>query len=127
MTFPAELIGIGVPGLTATNFGGNGISVVALGSSQSTAAQIKTGASLIIVTGGNGTLAVTLPAVEEGSECWVFNSSSSNLPVFPPVGAAIATSGTGLGTANSSFTLAPNKLCLFKWQATTQILANISA
>lgn len=132
MVFPFEVMGSGMPAAEAKHLGGRGATIVATGSTQTDAALVGTNAnmplgSLCIVTGADGTKGVLLPAIEQGASCQLFNSSVSALKVWPPVGAAISVSGTGLGTANAFFSLAANTSCLFVVQSATQYLSNKGA
>lgn len=127
MAFPLELVGAGFAGAQAVGLGGNGGTVAATGSTQTDAAPVSTQASLQIVTAADGTKGVLLPSVEEGSECTLFNNTSSTLKVYPPLGGAIAVNGTGLGTLNAAFSHLTFKTVCYKYQSTTQIFPNVSS
>lgn len=125
MAFAREIMGAGMPaGTGRAIFGERNTSVTAAGSTQTDATQIV--ASKNIVAGADGTKGVILPAVGQGY-CTIFNNAGSALKVWPPVGAAIATSGTGLGSANAAYSLAANTYAYFEWTSSTQIMALKSA
>jgi hypothetical protein len=126
MAWATEVIGGGFSAGQAGALGGTTNSAVAAaGSTQGNATLV--GSSFSIVTGADGTKGVILPALNIGDEGLLFNSSSSNLKVYPPSNAAIAVSGTGLGTANAAFTLAGNKYMQYNCFSSTQFMAMVSA
>lgn len=98
MPLAKELVGVGVPAVTAIA-GANGVptSVAAAGSTQTDATLI--GAGFNRVTGADGTKGVVLPAANPGESCIIVNDSASTLKVYPPSGAAIGVPGTSFGSA----------------------------
>lgn len=125
MALAKELMGGGFSAGQARVVGGQYASIVAAGSVQGDGTAI--GASMVVVASADGTKGVTLPATQVGDEIWVFNNSASTLKVYPPVGAAIAVVGTGLGTANSAFSQLTYKTTVYKCLTPTQLLAITSA
>lgn len=100
-------------------------TIAATGTNQATGALI--GANVTIVTGGNGTVGVTLRQSKTNSQSYtgmVFNSSGSALLIYPPLGGNINN-----GTTNASLSLASNKTALFASTIGNQLnfIANISA
>lgn len=123
MAYAKELTGAFPPG-QASAVGGQYKALTAVGSSQATGAAVT--ASMSVVAGADGTKAVTLQG-QPGDEVWLFNNSGSTLKVYPPVGAAIAVVGTGLGTGNAAFDQLTYKTTIYKCLTSTQWLANTSA
>ena len=123
MALASELTGAFPPG-QAVAIGGQYTALVAAGSSQATGTPVT--ASMSVVTAADGTKAVTLRG-QSGDEVWLFNNSASTLKVYPPVGAAIAVVGTGVGTANAAFDQLTYKATIYKCLTSTQWLANTSA
>ena len=119
MSFAYECMQGGLSAGTAKALGGHGASGAAAGTSQATGTVPKS--SILIATGADGTKGITLPAMEIGDECWVFNNSGSTLKVYPPSGSAIPVTGTGLGTADAAYSLLTYKTGLFKCQSATQL------
>lgn len=127
MALAKEMMGGGLSAGQAKAIGGGGgtITVTGASSSQALAALITT--SNAILSGGDGTKSAVLPAVGVGESVTVFNNSASTVPVFPPVGSAIAVVNTGLGTANSSFALLTYKSATFTCQSATQWFVVVSS
>jgi hypothetical protein len=118
MTLAKEMVAAGFSPGQAQGAGGGNATVAAAGTNQATGTVIN--GSNNIVTGANGTTGVTLLAAQPGDEIWIFNNSGSTLKVWPPVGAAIAVPGTGLGTANASFSQLTYKTTIYKCISATQ-------
>ncbi len=124
MALAKELVGA-FPAGQAVAIGGQYAAVVATGSSQATCTLI--GAGMNMVTAADGTKGVTLPAGMPGDEVWIFNNSGSTCPVYPPVGAAIAVPGTGVGTANSAFSQLTYKTTIYKCFTSTEWVPMVTA
>lgn len=125
MTMAKEMMGGGFSAGQAQAAGGQALSLAALGSTQATGATVT--ASLVIVTAADGTKGVVLPAGQVGDEVTIFNNSASTLKVYPPVGAAIAVPGTGLGTANTAFSHLTFKVAKYVCQSSTQWFPLVTA
>ena len=125
MSLATEMMGGGISAGQAQAINGQGASIAAAGSVQGDGTLINVGTS--IITGANGTVGVTLPAGLVGDEVMLFNNSASTLKVWPPVGAAIAVPGTGLGTANAAFSHLTFKTVIYKCQSSTQWFPNVTA
>jgi|SRR5579859_128485 len=126
MAYAREVMGGGFSAGQAQALGGQvNSSLAAAGSSQADAAQLV--CSLNIVTGADGSKGVILPAGVPGDEALVFNNAGSTLKVYPPVGAAIAVVGTGLGTGNAAFSQLTFKFTQYNCVSSTQWLAMTSA
>ena len=129
MSLATERMGGGMPAGEAKAIGGQTVSLAVSGASSTQALAAPVQASNVILTGGNGTKSAVLPYGENGDEVTLFNNSGSTVPVFPPVGGAIAVPGTGLGTANASYAHTTYATCIYKCQssATQQWLVIKSA
>lgn len=125
MALASEIMQGGLSPQTALSIQGQGGSIASAGSSQATGTVVNV--STAIVTGADGTKAITLPAVSAGQSVTLFNNSASTLVVFPPVGAAIAVPGTGLGSANASFSHLTYKTVIYTCQSATQWFPNVTA
>lgn len=126
MAFADEYVGISP--VTGQSLGGQYLTVAATGSTLGNSTQIGTGASLIVVTGADGTKGVTLPQAMVGDECTVFNNSGSTLKVWPGnASTAIAVPGTGLGSAAAAFSHLTYKVVQYKMITSTQWLPNVTA
>lgn len=123
MAYASELVGPFSPG-QAGALGGQYSGLVAAGSSQATGTTVS--ASNAVVTAADGTKAVTLKG-QPGDEVWLFNNSASTLKVYPPVGAAIAVVGTGVGTVNAAFDHLTYKAVAYKCFTSTQWVPIVSA
>lgn len=126
MTIAKELTGVGFAPAAAHAVvgGGYNASLTAAGSSQATGTAVNS--SLGMVAGADGTKAVTLPAVSAGTVT-LFNNSGSTLKVYPPVGAAIAVPGTGVGSANAAFDHLTYKTMTYIYFSATQIVPMVTA
>lgn len=121
MAFAYEIMRGGFSsGQAAAIGGGVNTSVVATGSTRDTATPLT--ASINICTGGDGTKGVTLPAAQPGDSVLIANNAGGIMKVFPPLGAAIGTSGTSLGSVNSSYGMAANTYTQFVCVSSTQWL-----
>jgi len=119
MALAREMMQGGISAGTAQALGGqSNTALAAAGSSQATATLIQT--SNCIVTGADGTKAVVLPACNSGDEVWVINNSASSLIVYPPSGAGIVATGSGLGTVNASYAQTTYTTCMYKCFSSTQ-------
>lgn len=127
MSLASEIMGGGFSAAQAIAIGGCSGTLTATGASSTLAlaALIKTTST--IVNSGDGTKSVILPAVQPGESVTIFNNSASTLPVFPPVGAAIAVPGTGLGLANASYAHTTYAACTYTCVTATQWLVEKSA
>jgi hypothetical protein len=123
MAYASELTGAFPPG-QASAIGGQYTGLAAAGSSQATGTPVT--ASMSVVTAADGTKAVTLKG-QKGDEVWLFNDSASTLKVYPPVGAAIAVVGTGVGTVNAAFDHLTYKAVIYKCFSSTQWVPMVSA
>lgn len=123
MALASELTGAFPPG-QAVAIGGQYTALTAAGSSQATGTAVT--ASMSVVAGADGTKAVTLRG-QAGDEVWLFNNSASTLKVYPPVGAAIAVPGTGVGSANAAFDHLTYKPVIYKCMSSTQWVPMVSA
>lgn len=122
MAFAYEIMRGGFSAGQASSIGGGAnTAVVATGSTRATATAIV--ASMNIVTGADGTKGVTLPAAQTGDSVIIANNQTAILKVFPPLGAAIGTSGTSLGNVNSSYGQAADTYVSFVCMSATQWLA----
>jgi len=124
MAYASELVGAGMSPGTASGVGGIYGTFAAAGSTQANATPVT--ASMAMVTAADGTKGVVLVG-QPGDEVWAFNNSGSTLKVYPPVGAAIAVVGTGVGTVNAAFSQLTYKTTIYKCLTSTQWLANTSA
>ncbi len=125
MAYAKELVGVGVPPVTASGIGGQYAAVTATGSSISDAAVVK--ASMAIVTGADGTTGVLLQG-DVGDEVWLFNNTASTLKVYGDTSSvAIAVPGTGLGTAGTAFSHLTYKVVVYKKVTSTQWLPLVTA
>lgn len=118
MTMAKEMMGGGFSAGQAQAVGGQAGTVAAAGSAQGDATLVT--ASLTIVTAADGTKGVILPAGQVGDELWIQNNAGSTLKVYPPTGAAINVTGTGLGTGNAAHSLLTYKCGIYKCVSTTQ-------
>ena len=126
MALAKKMMGGGVSAGMAKAICGDYGAITAAGSSQATATAVNVGNS--VVASADGTKGVTLPAVASpGESVTLFNNSGSTCPVYPPVGAAIAVAGTGLGTANSAFSQLTYKTTTYICFSATQWVAITSA
>lgn len=126
MALAKKMMGGGVPAGMAKAICGDYGAVTAAGTSQATGAAVNVGNS--IVGGADGTKGVTLPAVASpGESVTLFNNAGSTLKVYPPVGAAIAVAGTGLGTANAAFSQLTYKCTTYICFTATQWVAITTA
>lgn len=123
MAYAKELTGAFPPG-QAGAIGGQYGAVTAAGSTQANATAVA--ASMGVVAGADGTKGVILTG-QAGDEVTLFNNSASTLKVYPPVGAAIAVVGTGVGTANAAFSQLTYTATIYKCLTSTQWLAVTSA
>ena len=114
----------GVSSQTARALGGQYSTVAAAGSVIGDATAITT--SMCIVTAADGTKGVSISG-DVGDECWVTNRSASALLIYPEAAAAIAVSGTGLGTAAVALSVAAEKSVILKKYTSTQWVANLSS
>lgn len=117
MAMAKEVMGGGFSAGQATALGGGSGSVAAAGSASTDATAVNS--SIVIATAADGTKGVILTG-QVGDEVWIFNNAASTLKVYPPAGAAIDVTGTGLGTANAAYSLLTFKVGLFKCQSATQ-------
>jgi hypothetical protein len=124
MAYASELVGTGFSPGQAGGVGGQYTALVAAGSTQATGTPVT--ASMSVVTAADGTKGVTLKG-QKGDEVWLFNDSGSTLKVYPPVGAAIAVVGTGVGTVNAAFSQLTYGATIYKCLTSTQWLAVSSA
>jgi len=118
MAMAKEVMGGGFSAGQAQALGGQGVTLAATGSTVADAALVKS--SICIVSGGDGTVGVVLPAGQVGDEIWLFNNSASTLKVYPNTGAGITVTGTGLGTADAVYSHLTYKTVLYKMQSATQ-------
>ena len=119
MAYADEMIGLSP--ITASNLGGQYVTVAATGSTISNSTVL--GASMAVVTGADGTKGVNLPQGIPGDEQWVYNSSASALVVWPGnANTAIEVPGTGLGSAAASVQIAARQSALYKLVTSTQWL-----
>lgn len=124
MAYATELVGVGVPAVTASGMGGQGASVAATGSTITDAARVTS--SISIVTGADGTKGVYLSG-QVGDEVYLFNNAGSTLKVYGDTsGVAITVNGTGLGTAGTAFSHLTYKTVVYKKQSSTQWFALVS-
>lgn len=127
MTTAVSMMRGGVSAIQAQAINGRGINtaLAAAGTTQITAASMT--ADFAIVTGASGTNGVILPAGMPGDLQTIFNSSASTLLVYPPLGAAIAVPGTGLGAVNAAFSHLTFKVVTYVCISGTQWLPNVTA
>ncbi len=126
MALVKKMLGGGVPAGMGRAICGDYGAITAAGSIQGDGAAVNVGNS--IVASADGTKGVTLPAVASpGESVTLFNNSGSTLKVYPPVGAAIAVAGTGLGSANSAFSQLTYKCTTYICFTATQWVAITSA
>ena len=118
MALAKEMMGGGISAGTAQAIGGQALTLAATGSTVADAALVK--ASNVIVSGGDGSVGVVLPAGQVGDEIWMFNNSGSTLKVYPNTGAGITVTGTGLGTADAVYSHLTYKTVVYKMQSATQ-------
>lgn len=118
MAMAKEMMGGGISAGTAAAIGGQGGTVAAAGSVQGDATAVVV--SINIATGADGTKGVILPAGTVGDEIWIFNNAGSTLKVYPPSGASIDLTGTGVGTTNAAHSLLTFKCAVYKCQSSTQ-------
>lgn len=127
MALAREIMQGGLSAGQAKGICGGAASIAATGASSSQALAAPITTSTAIITGGDGTKSVILPAVGPGESVTLFNNSGSTVPVFPPTGAAICVPGTGLGSANASYAHTTYALCTYTCQSATQWFVNKSA
>lgn len=127
MALSKEMMGGGVPAGMAQALGGNvNTALASAGSTQADATLVAT--STAIVTGADGTTGVILNAAADRRDSQMLvNNSASTLKVYPPVGAALAVPGTGLGTVNASYALTTFAAAIFTRISATQWIVNKSA
>lgn len=82
-------------------------TVASAGTNQGTAAALVAGIANL-VTGADGTKGVILPAMYVSDVVYVYNNSSSPLPVYPSTGKTI-----NGGSANAAVNVPPNSLTMF--------------
>jgi hypothetical protein len=124
MTLAKEVMGAGFSAGQAQALGGQtNAALAATGSVQGDAATVN--ASNVIVTGADGTVGVILPA-DYGSVT-IFNNAGSTLKVYPPSGAAIAVTGTGLGSANAAYSHTTYAVVTYQRVSSTQWFPTKSA
>ena len=121
MTTTVNLVGSGVPGLTAdaiTGFLSN--AQTATGASQGALAFPSDFVVYSTSTAANGP---TLPAVAQtGDSYTVANNTANSINVWPPVGGAI-----GTGSANAALAVGAGKVCTFHALGNGNYVANLSA
>lgn len=126
MAFIKEMMGGGTSAGQATALCGATGAIVAAGNSLATGTPVT--ASNAIVTAADGTKGVTLPGLQPGESCVLFNDSASTLKVYPVSSSvAIAVAGTGVGTGGAAFSQLTYKSTMYIGQSATQILAITSA
>jgi len=102
--------------VTATTFAG-ARTTVALGTDNTNAGIIPVGSFLCIVTAGDATKGVILPAMRDGQSITVKNNAAAVLKVYPFSGAAI----NGLTATTGSLNMAANTIATFFRDSSTQI------
>lgn len=125
MALATEIMGGGLSAGQAQAINGQGASIAGAGSTQATATAVNV--SNAIITGADGSVGVILPAGQVGDNVTLFNNSASTLKVYPPVGAAIAVPGTGLGSANAAFSHLTYKTVTYRCQSSTQWFPTVTA
>ena len=126
MALAEKIMGGGLSAGQAQAICGDYAAIAAAGTTQGTGTVINVGNSMII--GADGTKGVTLVATASpGESITIFNNSASTLKVYPPVGAAIAVAGTGIGTANTAFSQLTYKCTQYICFTATQWVAVTTA
>jgi hypothetical protein len=98
MALQTDLMGASMPYNLAGLLGYAPSLVAAAGSTQANAATVNSKMIEMTATGADG---IILPNVDQGTPCWVFNSSGSTGIVYVPVGHTLNTVAgtTGLSLA----------------------------
>jgi hypothetical protein len=96
MTLAKELIGVGIPPVSATFVPNGGVAAVTATPSSTLANAVELAAGVNRVTGTDG---VRLPNCEAGGSVIVVNDTGVSIKVWPPVGGAIQIPGTSFGLA----------------------------
>ena len=130
MTIKRNAMGAGVSaGAASSTIGSLNNNVVALGSTQATAALLSLASNSVVTVGGSGTGVILPPGNGVGDQLsagdWirVFNSVSGNaVNVYPPLGGKI-----NGGTTNAAISLAALKPAEFVCIDGLNYFANLSA
>jgi hypothetical protein len=104
MALQVDLMGTGMPYNTADKLGYAPQLVAAAGTTQATAATTQSKMTEMTATGADG---IILGNVDQGTPCWVYNSSASTGLVYVPVGHTLNS------TLNGSLSLATHKGACF--------------
>lgn len=100
-----DLVGLGMPPELARVLGNTANALTCTGTSQATAATIKThNTELVAASSQTGAIFNSNSLV--GSPFYLFTSSSTSAVVYPPTGQTLN------GTQNGTFTLAQNKAAI---------------
>lgn len=102
-----DLMGVGMPGPQASRIGNTPITQAGVGTAQTGASLIQ-GSLTNATTSGGATAFVFNAAASLGRVFYFFNSSATTALVFPPSGGNF-----NGGSADSSFSVAQNKLAAF--------------
>ena len=103
-----DLQGLGMPSPLAQVLGNQPATLTCTGTTQATAALIKT-TNTELVAAGSATGAILNSSAPNGSPYYLFTSSSTAALIYPPVGEVLN------GTTNGTLSLAQNKAAII-WQ-----------
>lgn len=116
----SQVLGSGVPPLTAQAIGGDGrTGLTAVGATQATALQLPASQNQIS-TAAAGTGA-KLPPIESGSEIWVRNDGANAALIYPFEAAGVTVNG------GASFSVGAAKTTVFKAFSSTAWFAVLTA
>jgi hypothetical protein len=104
MALQTDLMGTGMPWPQADKVGYNPQTVAAAGTTQTNAATTTSKLIEMTATGSDG---IILGNVDQGTPCFVYNSSGSNGTVYVPVGHTLNNS------LNGSLVVASHKMAMF--------------
>ena len=124
MTTVRNLIGLGVPGVTAQAMCGiPTTAATAAGNSQGTALLMPSDFVVFTtVAASTGTILPSSPAVGASDWLTIVNHGANTLSVYPPTGGKIAN-----GTTNAAFSVAATKTANFMCIDGTNYAASLSA
>ena len=104
MALQTDLMGASIPYNAAAILGYAPQTVAAAGTTQTNAATVNSKLIEMTATGSDG---IILPNVEQGTPCYVYNSSGSNGTVYVPSGHTLN------NTLNGSLVVASHKMAIF--------------
>ena len=121
MTTTVNLLGSGVPGLTADAITGfPSLAQTATGASQGS---LTLPSDFVVYTTSTASNGPTLPATAgTGDSYFIANNTANSINVWPPTGGAI-----GSGSTNAALAVGAGKTCTFYALGNGNFVANLSA